>query len=1617
LSGVIGSVFRKILKFSLYAVGGILLLFALIWGALQFPQVQTFVVGKATNWVSGKTHTRVEIGRVDIDFFKTLVLEDIYLEDQQKDTLLYAGELKVNIGVLGLRNSTVVLNLIGLDNAVVNLKKSPKDSTFNYQFLIDAFVSDTTTTTDTTSSSWTVDLEELDFNNFRFNYADPIDGNDLRLSLQKLETNIETLGLNEQHPRIENILLEGLNVAFEQPFAEADTLGATLAKATQTDSIAAAVEQSITKAPANTSEQDSLFNSSGYALNIGEIRVVNSTVRYEVKGAPRVANQFNYQHLFMQDLNLLLKDLVVGENDFAAKLQNLAFKDQSGVQLNQLTVDLQADMPRAEVKLNTFRTPNSALDNVRIVMASTTDTERMLRNLRVEADFEDDSLAVRDLAYFTDAFDTIPVLRDQKMYIDGDLRMANARVDFNNLRLAINDQNYIRGSVSATEIDSLPLTYANLQIAELRTNMDFIARFLPAGTLPAEAMKLGQLSLSADVSGKLSGAKAQMSLQSGVGQVDTDLNLRTNDQFDRNYISGTVRSTNLNAAKLVGNGLGQVAFVMELDASQVKDEIAVNKGDLLLKRLSYNDYTYRNIQLRSTYLKNLAKASVSSPDTNLQLEAYVMADMTKPKNLFNFNAEIKNVNPRKLNLSTDTLEAGLKVSATIEGIEPDDIVGDVILADIRVDKAGTKLALDTMVITARKENQLRTINLDSDLIKAGMSGQFTVEGLPLALDYFINNYFSAYPVPKQKLASPQLVDFYLDIKKNPELIEAFVPGLRIPQAIHVKGSFVSNANRLVINGSIPQVIYGDQRIDSLLIKAGTNEDKLSLNIDARRIVAGTTTIPEPSISGAFDKDNATFGLRLAGDDADSRLNLNGRLQIRQDTFYLRLLPSEIFLEKQRWEIADDASITYGPEYIWIDDLIIRQGDQTISVTSQALSASNTLLNVEIRRLNVGEIVNLVQPMGYTIGGLVYGNATLSDIFKNPSARVDLNVVNFAVNNSEIGDVSLRANKAAESEQLGLSASILGQGNDITLDGEYNTVQTENNLNLKLSIGQIRLEQFAAFAKDYIKEMEGGLRANMLVRGSTSKPVVTGSIFFDDALINAAAINVPYRFNKQEVVFKGDHANFNKFTILDDEQRTLVLTGGFNFADLEKMAVDMQINSNGFQFLNTSEGNDQPVYGKVFASTNLSVKGPVESVVIGGDIQILKNTLLGVPILDGSNDVNKAEYIQFVTYVIDSVPPPPDTLRVALNKQPTQVTGFTLDTRIRVSPEAIMRIVIDPESGDMLECSGQADLRVRMNPNGDINMVGDYVLESGQYSMTLLGVVGKEFSIRKGSTIQWTGDPTNANVDITAVYETKAARYDLVGDMISENSVAEEARTQAPVFVYLKMQGQLLEPVISFDLEIPRSMNGQLDQLVNDRINTIKNDESELNKQVFGLIALNRFIGMESGNAAGGSTADAVNEKIGQSVSQLLTSQLNKLSDEYLGGVEISVDLKDRAQDGSYSNRLNDKQLAVNLSKQLLNDRLTVSVGSNVGLGNTSSAAGGANANTNPNNVKNIIGDFSVQYRLLESGRLNLKIFRRVNPNPLATSQEIIGVSLMHTKSFRRFKDLFRKKKKREAIIQ
>ncbi len=106
---------------------------------IQIEPVQNWAKGKATNWLSKKLNTKVEIDRLFIKFPSYVMLEKVYIEDRQQDTLLYTGQLQVNINMWKLLSSEVSVNEIYLKQVTANIQRSLPDTIFNFQFIVDAF--------------------------------------------------------------------------------------------------------------------------------------------------------------------------------------------------------------------------------------------------------------------------------------------------------------------------------------------------------------------------------------------------------------------------------------------------------------------------------------------------------------------------------------------------------------------------------------------------------------------------------------------------------------------------------------------------------------------------------------------------------------------------------------------------------------------------------------------------------------------------------------------------------------------------------------------------------------------------------------------------------------------------------------------------------------------------------------------------------------------------------------------------------------------------------------------------------------------------------------------------------------------------------------------------------------------------------------------------------------------------------------------------------------------------------------------------------------------------------------------------------------------------------------
>jgi hypothetical protein len=429
-----------------------------------------------------------------------------------------------------------------------------------------------------------------------------------------------------------------------------------------------------------------------------------------------------------------------------------------------------------------------------------------------------------------------------------------------------------------------------------------------------------------------------------------------------------------------------------------------------------------------------------------------------------------------------------------------------------------------------------------------------------------------------------------------------------------------------------------------------------------------------------------------------------------------------------------------------------------------------------------------------------------------------------------------------------------------------------------------------------------------------------------------------------------------------------LSGRLFTEDFRSYSYDLRVHTDKFLLLNKPTSRDALYYGTVILDSDISAKGDQKRLIVGIQAELDKGTNLAIVLPESELAVEKRSGI--VRFVDSNIP----TNSIMSRQNPAiekdsagvQFSSIDLTSNITVNKNSKLRILIDPIAGDSLVIQGEATLSFTIDPSGKLTLTGRYDISGGSYQLSFGDFIKKEFAIEKGSSLTWFGSPYEADVDITAMYTVKAAVLDLIQDQLSGISQEErnKYKQELPIQVYLMMKGKLLKPDIHFRLDLPPDQRGVLSGTVYAKLNELNGQESELNKQVFALLVLGKFIA-ENPLASVGDNG-GLTDFARSSASQILSAQLNRLSEQYIAGANLNVGL-DSYQDYSSGNAEGRTQLKLALSKQLFDERVTVQVGGNVDL---------EGRRSQQNSLNNFAGDLKVLYKLTDDGRWQLQVFRQ-----------------------------------------
>jgi hypothetical protein len=1694
---------RKSLKILLWIIASVILLVVLVALSLNIPAVQNFVKDKAISYLKNKTKTEISLESIKIGLPKDIILNKFYIADKKGDTLLYAQKLAVDISLFKLLNNKVEVNNITLQKIRANVTRINPDTSFNFSFLVDAFMSEQTKpeteVQKDTTSTLKFSINKISLEDIGIVYRDDVAGNDMKLNLGEFKANIKDFDLDNQRYVIKTLSLNNTSVKYlqQKPLTQ---LQAHIEKSIDTaktesgklplveiqdfvfNNVKIGFDDRVSKTSADldlsslvltklfvdltnsqykveegkindskvdfntaASEMNAKVNLREFSLSkliadvkhskyqLDDAKLNRSDVTFAFKPAPAVkasatkdtvtttpgiavllnsislaenniqfdnlaekpAKGMDFNHLNIKKLSLQAEKVAYSDAGILVNVKSGALKEKSGFELLKLQGDVAYTPKQTKINNLIIKTPNTSIENnTQLDYTAIEDLTKHPEKVKIYAQVKNTTIGLKDAAYFSDA---VPEnYHNEKLKVT-----ALAHGYMNNLvipKLQVDGlkSTHIDVSGTAKGLPDMDKTQLDLNIKRLSLTKSDLLVVIPKKSLPANITLPNTINANGRFTGSMTNFNTGFNINTDMGSAKLLASMKGLKGKER--YTANINLNNFNVGRLLKMEpqLGRITVKANVKGTglDAKKASATINGQVI--NAYYNKYTYRNLNLSGTYNRQKLDLKSSMADSNANFALTALVDISGKYPAVKVNADLKQIDLQKLNFSPTEFKIAGLIKGNIQTADPDYLNGDITVNGMQVVKEGQTFNVDTIIVHSEASADHNSLTIKSEFLRAKIDGKYQLTNLGSAVINQINKYYQFGTVTK---IPDQRFRFYVNFY-NPKILKNFIPELTTFAPSRMGGLLDTKKDSLVINATFPQLVYGSYRIDSTKLNINNDDQKLNYRLNIKGLQSPALSFFNNEISGAAVDNNLDLNIFLRDSKRKDKYVLGGKFQSINKDFRFSFDPQKLLLNYEKWTVAPENYLQFGESGILANQFNLSNGGQLLSINSEN-NTPNAPLKVEFKDFRIETLTRFAEADSAMAGGSINGTINVKDVATTPKFEANLTVDQLRYEKDMLGTLRIAVNNNTENA---FETNIALSGvHELRASGFYYTAP-QSALDITVNIDKIDLKAIESLSMGQIRKGTGTVSGALSVKGTLDAPKVLGDVKFNQAGFNIAYVNSFFRMPNETISFTNTGINFNKFTILDSLNQKAVITGGILTTDYKDIKFNMDIRTNNFRALNSTAEDNELIYGTVYLTSTIKVRGDLNQPSVDMNVRVEDKTkfFFAMP-ADDPSVIDQEGIVQYVDF--DA---PPFNGRKALTAADSvsrsPIKGFNLSATINIDENAELNVVVDPTNGDALKVKGQAALTATMDPSGKTSLTGRYEISDGSYNLTI-GPVKRSFKLQQGSNIVWTGEPTEANVDLTALYEVNAAPIDLLNqpDLV-------QAKTKLPFQVYLMMTGELMKPIIKFKLDLPENERGALSGQVYTKLQQVNTDDGELNKQVFALLVLERFIADNPFQSlAGGGTN--ISSLARSSVSNLLTEQLNNLTSSLVKGVDINFNLNS-SEDYSTGKMEQKTDLEIGLSKKLLSDRLIVTVGSSFGLEGPQQQQNG--------NSSNIAGNVNIEYLLSRDGRYRLRAYRR-NQNEGVIEGQIIetGLGFALVVDYNKFREVFQKfsKKKRLRLEQ
>lgn len=1522
-------IFIKISKVLGKLLLGIFLVLVFALAGIHLPPVQKKITASLENYLSDKIGTQIEIENIGFSVWGNINIQGLSVWDPDNTKILSAEQIKITFHVSDLLRGRFLFDTLRL--AGVDFRLIERAEELNIQFIVDAFQS--VEASSTASNPVTLSFTRVQLDSIHFEFISQIKGITVDVIVGNLEGYEAAFITNPNKIKADRFLL---NQAIVNIFQSGSQESSSHIPVSQKNDVFRLLSLNADLG-IDFDIQNLIAEKSGFSLHHNLIATTP---------------KFDPDHLQIQNINFNLSEIVVNEDSLSADLLSLSGQ-LPHFKLEDARFELQWN--RKQFDLRNLHLASSANQVDATLKSSTLPNEADGDNLEINLLGK---INPKSLAYFLPDSLLNPIINWNS--IEAKLEGTyNQSQGFIKTLLLKTSNSYLLADGQINEA----FNYEKINWKNISINTTLGPDFKKIITPLAKGFTLPEVvNIRAQSSGDLKRIRAKGNVNTNWGNLQFEG--FTTPQVDNTGFHVNLIGQQFDLGKWVDVPLGPSEFSLAMKGIIGTDQNLEINGSIA--HLEILDQSISNIVIESqtSETNSIIKAVIGDPAYRSEINAEILFSESLT---INSMLQLENFSLGALVNWDSTLSVSGGINSTLT-LNDSTLEGSVEGKRILFQNQSTKYLLDTLTFYTTLSPTGSKLEYYSDNEHGKWISNFDIRDSQNSIQKWVNTTFHIADTSNTTTSRTMAIDLEAN---NASLFQLL--GIDVDEVTHLKltGEFDEQAESSSFEITSGKFNGYGLSLDTLHTIHYARPDSLSTHMIANNVYYDSVALGHANLDIQTKGEIIESNLIIANDSL-ALFGLTARiLPTDSGTF---LYPDKLLFFDEEYNADSNNSILIKNNNWRFNHFNLSAQDSEIKLNGDPEAFDISLKNINLTPLNylIAHDTTVINK-GVLTGSLSYE----SNVGLTLNAIID----SLILYNSE--PVTITGTATRDGNFTPFEFMLANKSNEINLKGQYSSTHDEVDAFLKLEVNNPEL--FTFLVSEYIDKINGTLRGETTIRGHIKKPTVQGYLQFLNVGVTTKDPKTIFKIPDNRVLIDDSIIHVNNFTLVDEANSPLQIDGRIDYRTL---SYNLQLKARDYALINTPDSASGTLKGRLVIDSDTKINGRKKDATINAKLTVKDATKLTFVAPQEDIKLLKDEgIVEFVdaTSLPDSIA---HEQSIALyDSLLARLPDFTLTSTVKIEKDAVIRISIDEDSGDYIETSGEAALELGYDRTGNLKLAGNYTVNKGIYSLSFYNLVKKNFTLLKGSSINWNGSPKNGDLSIKAVHTVESNSIGLIGNEIGENekSVYERALDYE---IGININGTIEKPVISFSLDLPQKEKASYPVLAN-KLDRLKQPEymAELNKQVFGLLVLGGFLPESSSSDISSSTIATT--ALSNSVNNLLASQLNRFASQYIKNVNIDVGIQSYSD---YSTPGGKTQTAMDfrVSKSIMNDRLSFEVGGDFNLNQDQSGT---------NTGKNYRGDFAIIYDLTGKGDKQLKLFNNQTYDIIYQEIRNTGISLVFIREF------------------